>query len=330
MPVTNAQLQRNGLTINSSLLTAFYGEVITLTCNVSPSRPAPTIAWYIGSELKQRSASTTYTFTFSEFDQHKTIYCKAYNLQLPSQGVVSAKPMLYVNGKAYKIHNWAMTWDFQQCGMCDQQSFRSACAYAQSDHSICLSLEYAMSVNLLTKRHLEFLSEKGGCTGSPESTLVKMPHCWKSHVTAQFSNEMTKPTKWVKTQISLDICQVWTVFTVHSVGPKPRAFFIQTATTLARLRLCRCCSECSRAHIHPRGSTMCQSTWCYRSVALTWVLIISKGVGMQVLWHFISQLWNYLLMIYYCQNIKWRSLSRCSAVFRWLDKSRYFFHISKG
>ena len=26
---------------------------------------------------------------------------------------------------------------------------------------------------------------KGGCTGSSESTLVKMPHCWKSHVVAQ-------------------------------------------------------------------------------------------------------------------------------------------------
>ena len=37
-----------------------------------------------------------------------------------------------------------------------------------------------MSVKLLTKHHLESLSLKGRCTGSPESTLVKMPHCWKS------------------------------------------------------------------------------------------------------------------------------------------------------
>ena len=41
-----------------------------------------------------------------------------------------------------------------------------------------------MSVELLTKRNLEFLRLKRGCTGSSESTLVKMPHCWKSHVTA--------------------------------------------------------------------------------------------------------------------------------------------------
>ena len=32
----------------------------------------------------------------------------------------------------------------------------------------------------------EFLSLKGGCTGSSETTLVKMPHSWKSHVRAQF------------------------------------------------------------------------------------------------------------------------------------------------
>ena len=42
-----------------------------------------------------------------------------------------------------------------------------------------------MTVKLLTEHHLEFLSLKGGCKGSFESTLVKMPHCWKSHVAAQ-------------------------------------------------------------------------------------------------------------------------------------------------
>ena len=41
-----------------------------------------------------------------------------------------------------------------------------------------------MSVKLLTEHHLELLSLKGGCTGSSESTLVKMSNCWKSHVAA--------------------------------------------------------------------------------------------------------------------------------------------------
>ena len=68
--------------------------------------------------------------------------------------------------------------------MCDQQSLRSACAYAQSDQNICQSLDYATDVKLLTEFYLEFLSLKVGCTGLSESTLCKMPHCWKSHVTA--------------------------------------------------------------------------------------------------------------------------------------------------
>ena len=80
-----------------------------------------------------------------------------------------------------KMSKWAATCDFQQCGMCDQQSLRSA----QSDHILCSSLEYSLTVKLLTEHHLEFLSLKRGCTSSCESTLVKMPHCWKSHVTAQ-------------------------------------------------------------------------------------------------------------------------------------------------
>ena len=41
-----------------------------------------------------------------------------------------------------------------------------------------------MIVKLLTERHLEFLSLKGGCTGSSESTLVKMSNCWKSQALA--------------------------------------------------------------------------------------------------------------------------------------------------
>ena len=48
-----------------------------------------------------------------------------------------------------------------------------------------------MSVKLLTEHHLEFLSLKGDGRGSSESTLVKMPHCWKSRVTAHL--EISRP-----------------------------------------------------------------------------------------------------------------------------------------
>ena len=44
-----------------------------------------------------------------------------------------------------------------------------------------------MIVKLLTEHNLEFLSLKGGCRSSSESTLVKMSNCWKSHAAAQMS-----------------------------------------------------------------------------------------------------------------------------------------------
>ena len=87
--------------------------------------------------------------------------------------------------------------------MCDQQSLRSAWAYAQSDQSLCLSLEYAMTVKLPTEHPLKFLRLKGGCTASSESTFVKIPLCWKSHVTAQFHAYISECS------ISLNIHEVW-------------------------------------------------------------------------------------------------------------------------
>ena len=58
-----------------------------------------------------------------------------------------------------------------------------------------------MIVKLLAEHHLEFLSLKGGCRGSSESTHVKMSHCWKSHALAQsifsINSNQTSTTKIV-------------------------------------------------------------------------------------------------------------------------------------
>ena len=51
---------------------------------------------------------------------------------------------------------------------------------------------YSMIVKLLTEHHLQSLSLKGGYTGSSESTLVKMPHCWKSQALAQIYYRTSK------------------------------------------------------------------------------------------------------------------------------------------
>ena len=53
-----------------------------------------------------------------------------------------------------------------------------------SDQPAHMLLEYSGSVKLLTDHHFEFLNLKRNSTGSSDSTLVKIPHCWKSHVAA--------------------------------------------------------------------------------------------------------------------------------------------------
>ena len=50
-----------------------------------------------------------------------------------------------------------------------------------------------MGVKVLIEHLLEVLSLKGGCTCSSESIHVKMPHCWKSHVTAPGLENSTRP-----------------------------------------------------------------------------------------------------------------------------------------
>ena len=71
---------------------------------------------------------------------------------------------------------------------------------------------FIMIVKLLTEHHLEFLSLTGGCRGWSESTLVKMPHCWKSHATAQISSFIMKKEE-ATDQIKL-------LFVPFSCGPE--------------------------------------------------------------------------------------------------------------
>ena len=52
--------------------------------------------------------------------------------------------------------------------------------------SLIRACAYRLNAKLLIEPHLQFQSLKGGCTGSLESTLIEMPHCWEPHVVAQF------------------------------------------------------------------------------------------------------------------------------------------------
>ena len=59
----------------------------------------------------------------------------------------------------YNTYIWASIWDFQQYSMCNQQKLRSAYEHAQSDQSLCWSLEYFMTLRLPNEHHLEFVSK---------------------------------------------------------------------------------------------------------------------------------------------------------------------------
>ena len=55
-----------------------------------------------------------------------------------------------------------------------------------------------MTIKLLTEHHLEFLSLKGGCTGSSESTLVKKSNYRKSHAAAHIGIENVECAYWTE------------------------------------------------------------------------------------------------------------------------------------
>ena len=68
-----------------------------------------------------------------------------------------------------------------------------------------------MTVELLTELHLEFLSSKVGYTGSSESTLVKIPHCWKSYGAAHLRTGRA----WA---LYTAVCVIfWKVHTLYSL-----------------------------------------------------------------------------------------------------------------
>ena len=74
-----------------------------------------------------------------------------------------------------------------------------------------------MTVYLQTEHNLELLILKRDCRGSPESTHVKLPHCWKSHVTAQFmlASDMASLTAFRSSGSDIDPAQSHTFVENH-------------------------------------------------------------------------------------------------------------------
>ena len=67
------------------------------------------------------------------------IFAPLLTLNVIIMHICSSEPFYWfiAHTSKTKLHiKWATAWDFQQCGMCEQQSLRSACAYAQPDQSL--------------------------------------------------------------------------------------------------------------------------------------------------------------------------------------------------
>ena len=83
-----------------------------------------------------------------------------------------------------------------------------------------------MSVKLLSEQRLESLSLKGGCTGSSESTLVKISHCWKAHVTAHLYVSLRTLSELDLTgefdETNMFCFLVWSFTRLHSKYPKAK------------------------------------------------------------------------------------------------------------
>ena len=78
--------------------------------------------------------------------------------------------------------------------MIDQQNLRSACAYAQSDQSLCKSLEYSMTVKLLTEHQPGRVAQSVTCLAT-DACLTADPGVAssipvRSHTFVEIDHEM--------------------------------------------------------------------------------------------------------------------------------------------
>ena len=126
-----------------------------------------------------------------------------------------------------------------------------------------------MSVKLLTEHYLMFLRLKGGCTGSSESTLVKISHYWKSHVVAHMSFVAPFVVDFCLSLVLYISLHVLTSLTIISLR--------------ACVRACVCVCVCVRVHssLFHRLVCDCDSSWfthlfCTDPTCVNWNIYTSR------------------------------------------------------
>ena len=107
-------------------------------------RPAMTVAVDLGRKATQqtkhyflRVQQFRNVIWHSNFSLHSIVQKHWLSIAM-SSWVLQCFTDYFLSSSASKRKiKWAVAWDFQQCGMCDKQRLRPACAYAQTDQSLC-------------------------------------------------------------------------------------------------------------------------------------------------------------------------------------------------
>ena len=127
------RVHRNFYTFKVINRLAFFCLFDKFTCMTNCITINPSIFFFL-KMLSTFNVCCIYSSALHTSFYHGSKLYLQYRLEQKQMKEQMKKVMTGRKGVKYK---WAVTWDFQQCVMCDQQRLRPACAYAQSDQSLC-------------------------------------------------------------------------------------------------------------------------------------------------------------------------------------------------
>ena len=169
-----------------------------------------------------------------------------------------------------------------------------------------------MNIELLTEHRLEFLSLKGGCTGWSESTRVKMPHCWKSQVTAQlractFACNWQHPS-WISGRKEND-CRNYFMINLKKKWDRT---WIKLATPGYAVRHLSAAKQVTNCSMRPDAPSLCHSnSWPWPCIN-------------QIIWRYLYTMYMTLFVCFNCLPQQFFSQVRmifCLLVFNQLKVS---------
>ena len=124
------------------------------------------------------------------------------------------------------LYKWAPSSENVSLRVCDQLRFKPACSASEASYRLDISDLETRNIILSKERTTKALIRLRGCAGWSVPLLFAYDDTFL-HDLAQMSHSKTKTTKWpvrpAKTQISLGIHPVWSVFAMPAwVAKEPR------------------------------------------------------------------------------------------------------------